>query len=267
MNYASRNLDNILIGLAWGPQALGFYTKAYQLLLLPIRQVNNPITQVAIPALSRLQSQPDAFRQYYLRGVELLAFASVPLITLAWVAAEPIILILLGPNWLAVIPIFKALIPAALLGAFNVIRGWVFIPLGRTRQQFYCVIGGSILIVASFLLTYQLGPVAVAWGLSLAYMIKEIPQTWYAYRRSPLTLHDLIQQIWRPIVASCLAAALLYLFNSNVGLNWPHSLDFLLMCVVFASLYGCSILLLPGGRYQWIRLLRLSRSLRTTFLP
>ena len=44
VNYFSRNLDNILIGRYWGSQELGLYAKAYQLLLLPIQQINIPIT-------------------------------------------------------------------------------------------------------------------------------------------------------------------------------------------------------------------------------
>ena len=58
VNYFSRNLDNILIGRLWGSVELGLYAKAYQLILLPINQINGPMTAVAMPALSRLQNRP-----------------------------------------------------------------------------------------------------------------------------------------------------------------------------------------------------------------
>ena len=34
-DYGTRNLDNLLIGWHFGPQALGFYKKAYDLFVLP----------------------------------------------------------------------------------------------------------------------------------------------------------------------------------------------------------------------------------------
>ena len=67
INYFARNLDNLLIGKVWGSQQLGLYAKAYQLLLLPIDQINSPIGAVALPALSRLSDSPEKYRQAYLR--------------------------------------------------------------------------------------------------------------------------------------------------------------------------------------------------------
>jgi len=43
-NYFARNLDNILIGRVWGAGALGIYSKAYSLMMLPLQQINGPIT-------------------------------------------------------------------------------------------------------------------------------------------------------------------------------------------------------------------------------
>ena len=59
LNYASRNVDKILIGATWGAGSLGLYNKAYSLLLLPIGEINAPMSSVAIPALSRLQNDPE----------------------------------------------------------------------------------------------------------------------------------------------------------------------------------------------------------------
>lgn len=44
VNYFSRNLDNILIGRFLGSSILGVYSKAYQLLMLPISNIRQPLT-------------------------------------------------------------------------------------------------------------------------------------------------------------------------------------------------------------------------------
>ena len=45
-NYFSRNSDNMLIGWYWGATPLGFYERAYKLLMFPLQQINGPLTGV-----------------------------------------------------------------------------------------------------------------------------------------------------------------------------------------------------------------------------
>ncbi|HYY56257.1 MAG TPA: lipopolysaccharide biosynthesis protein, partial [Pyrinomonadaceae bacterium] len=78
VNYFGGNLDNLLVGRIWGAAQLGFYAKAYQLLLLPIDQINAPVTAVAMPALSRLTDSPERYRQAYLRILQKLAIITMP---------------------------------------------------------------------------------------------------------------------------------------------------------------------------------------------
>ncbi|MBM4496695.1 oligosaccharide flippase family protein [Rhodococcus hoagii] len=49
INYLSRNIDTIVIGRRFGTESLGFYNRAYQLLTLPLNQINGPATKVAFP--------------------------------------------------------------------------------------------------------------------------------------------------------------------------------------------------------------------------
>jgi O-antigen/teichoic acid export membrane protein len=79
LNYFARNLDNVLIGKVWGATALGFYSKAYGLLMLPLTQINTPISAAAIPALSRLCGEPARYRSYYLKCISLIALVTMPL--------------------------------------------------------------------------------------------------------------------------------------------------------------------------------------------
>ena len=42
-----RNADNVLVGRYWGAGPLGLYSRAYNLLMLPMSQLNAPIASVA----------------------------------------------------------------------------------------------------------------------------------------------------------------------------------------------------------------------------
>ena len=65
----NRSADTVLIGWHWGAGPLGLYSRAYNLLMLPVRQLGAPARSVAIPAFSRVQDDPERLARYYLRTV------------------------------------------------------------------------------------------------------------------------------------------------------------------------------------------------------
>jgi polysaccharide transporter, PST family len=99
INYFHRNLDNMLIGRVWGAQQLGLYSRAYSLLMLSINNLRVPLNAVAFPTMSRLQSQPDKFRTYYVKYCSLLAFAYMPVVSFLFVSSNRIVNLLLGSQW------------------------------------------------------------------------------------------------------------------------------------------------------------------------
>ena len=79
INYFARNSDKILVGRFCGSGILGLYSKAYNLLMLPISQICGPLTSVAVPALSRIQDDPKRYTSYYTKLILLISFISMPL--------------------------------------------------------------------------------------------------------------------------------------------------------------------------------------------
>src|SRR6266436_4820621 len=57
----SRSADNVLIGWYWGAGPLGLYSRAYNLLMLPVRLLSASAVSVAIPAFSRTQDDQEHF--------------------------------------------------------------------------------------------------------------------------------------------------------------------------------------------------------------
>jgi O-antigen/teichoic acid export membrane protein len=51
-----------VIGMKFGPQALGIYARAYQLVNTPTSNLKSTIALVIFPALSRLQNDPERLR-------------------------------------------------------------------------------------------------------------------------------------------------------------------------------------------------------------
>ena len=246
INYLSRNLDNLLIGKFVGAEPLGIYTRAYGLLLLPINQLNSPITRVAIPALSALKDSPRQFRAYYLRALGAIVFFGFPLVTWLFIAADEIILIVLGETWVDSVLIFRILIGAAWMGVTNFAVGWVLIPLGQTGRLVRWNLAAGAATCTAIVVGLHWGLVGVALAVSISHVLLKGPHLWYGYRFSPLTMGDYLGAVAYPFVASVVAGMCAYsLCRWGLGFSdWPIFWRFVAlsfaMLVFYLSFYTIS---------------------------
>ena len=56
VNFFHRQLDNIIVGWRFGATELGFYSRGYQLMLLPLNLFNGPLSAAIEPSLSHSAS-------------------------------------------------------------------------------------------------------------------------------------------------------------------------------------------------------------------
>jgi O-antigen/teichoic acid export membrane protein len=259
LNALTRNLDEILIGRFVGPAAVGAYGRAFQLMTLPSTQLNQPLTSAVVPALSRLQSDPDAYRRLYRSSVEIIASLAFPLAVFTGVAAPAMVLAVLGPAWSESIPLLRALSPAGLMVSLNVATGWVYLSLGRTDRQLRWRIVGSSAAVLGMVCGLPWGALGVALGLSTARVVMRIPAVMYCFHGTALSIRDIESAAWRAIVSSAIA-------GTGVWLLDPESLTPVVRLAVQAASFVMIWLLvmsvLPGGLGRLAAAVALVRSLR-----
>ena len=262
VNYFSRNLDNILIGRFWGSQQLGLYAKAYQLLLFPIQQINGPLNSIALSALSSLQLETHRYRRFYYKAILAISFLGMPLVMFLFATTDKLILLLLGQQWLDIVPIFQFLMPTAFVGTFNVALGWVFQSLGRTDRQFRLGIVISTINIVIFLVSVPKGVLAVAAAYGISQPILMIPAIIYCFKGTPLTVADLAKTLAKPTLASIGAAAILITINQVALINVNLVICLLLYSLIYGLAYLGIWMLMPNGKSTLLELLSLIRELK-----
>jgi PST family polysaccharide transporter len=165
--YISSNIDSVIVGWRFGPQTLGLYNRAFQLLTLPLNQVFTPMTNVALPVLSRLQDDSSRFIEAIRRAQLTLGYAIVIAFSLAFALSEPLIRIAFGEQWVESIPIFRILVVAGSFQAISYVAYWIFLAKGHTGSHFrFSLISRSILIM-SIIFGSVWGPLGIAAGYSV----------------------------------------------------------------------------------------------------
>ena len=187
----SRSADNVLIGRYIGAGPLGLYSRAYNLLMLPVRQLSSPAASVAIPAFSRTQGDPERFARYYLRAVNLLMWISAPIFGFLFVAAQPVIILLLGNQWRGAAPVFQILAICALTQLLLESTIWLFVSRGQSQQLLKLLLVISPIIVGSYALGLPFGIKGVALSGSLVLLAILPGMLKFAFRGTNLTLQRL----------------------------------------------------------------------------
>jgi PST family polysaccharide transporter len=203
LNFFGRNVDNILIGKFWGPEQLGLYSRAYQLLLLPLQQILNPVAAVALPALSRLTDAPDRYRKAYLSIIEKMAMITMPAVTLACVVSDWLVSFVLGPRWEESGRIFMFLGVGAIMQPITRTSYWLFATQERTREMINWGAVSTAISVGSILLGLYWGAIGVAISYGATELLIITPlMFWFTGRRGPVATLDFYKTLFPSFCAS-----------------------------------------------------------------
>ena len=257
--YLAYNLEKILLGRFWGPDILGLYGRAYQLLNIPTENLNSAIGGVTFSALSRLQNDPVRYKSYFLKSYSLVSSLTIPCTIFCALFADDIILITLGPKWTDAIPIFRYLTPTVLI--FGIINplGWLLQSIGLQRRSLAIALVLAPLVIAAYVIGLPFGPVGVALAYSTAMTLWLVPHVLWCLYGTPISPWDLTLVASRPFLAALVAAAVAFGTQLWFGNLVSPALKLLLGGGVMLTVYFSVFLVAMEQRTLYLDLLRTLR--------
>lgn len=106
----SGQIDNLIVGRMLGADALGIYSRAFQLVVGQTKRTGQAFQQVLYPVLATIQDEPERLASAYRRSMAGIFFGSALLsVFVVWLAPH-VVMVLLGDQWTA------AILPFAYLG-------------------------------------------------------------------------------------------------------------------------------------------------------
>lgn len=127
-------LPHIVFGLLGQLGTLGLYGRAQAVADMPGKLIYAAIWPVALPALAARRREGESLKGPVLTSVALLSAVQWPALLVLACLAHPITLILLGSQWIEVVPAAQLLILARLLAPLDVFVYPVLMTEGRTRR-------------------------------------------------------------------------------------------------------------------------------------
>ncbi|MGB3797328.1 MAG: lipopolysaccharide biosynthesis protein [Alteraurantiacibacter sp.] len=236
LNGWHRQFDNIIIGAVVGPQQLGYYSRAYGLLMLPLTAVVRPFNSAVYPAMSRLQAEPDRWSRMFLSSVATITCITAPLAGLLVLLADVIIPLLFGDQWLPSIDIFQVLSISMMVHPVYTAAGLLSFTLGRSRHMLYASIVSTAIYTVAFVIGIEWGAIGVAASYTVAVFLIVPPWVWWSARGTSVRAMRVFGAVAPPIFAATVALLIAGLSPLNQQGIGSAMVEGLVFCVIYAGL-------------------------------
>lgn len=248
LTFISRNSDDVLVGWRWGAGELGQYSAAYRVLLLPLSQINEPLSRVALPTLARLRSDPDRYRLAYLRIVGVALAITVPAMAVAAASADWIIVVMLGPGWELAADVFVWLAIAGLTQPLTNTTGMLFVSQDRADELAKWGLVSVALTVPAFLIGLPFGAVGVAAAYAISGLVVRTPLLIYwVGRKGPVAVRDFLEVVRLPFVLAVTVAAAAAIVRAS-GSDLEPIVGLVVIAATAGAAYAAILFFTPQGR-------------------
>jgi PST family polysaccharide transporter len=255
VQYASSNLDKVLVGRFLGVDALGIYGRAYQLVSIPVENLNAAAGEVAFSALSRIQDDPERWKSYFLKGYSLLLATTIPIAVGCAVTAGDLIHVLLGPKWIAAVPVFRSLAPLILALTIISPLGWLIYSLGMPARGLKMALVIAPLLIAGFALGLPFGPVGVAIAYSAVMTLWIVPVIAWAVRGTNLSTMEVLRTVSSLLGMGVVAGMAAFSVGLLCDALTPLA-RLVIQLTVLVIAYGALLYFASGQRSLYVEILR-----------
>lgn len=202
------SFDYLLIGLYYyqDKAALGIYTLAYRLPDLLVINTLSVLAVVFFPAFSSIQNEKEILQKSFLSSLRYVQLLITPLCLGMVVAADPIIRVIFGDQWLQAIPLMQVLSLYALILSIGFHVGDIYKAIGRPDILLKLAIPIFIVRLVALWIGSQYSLMGIAIGHLVAASIELVIRAIVTMKVIKVTLLEMLKQLTAFISGTALLA-------------------------------------------------------------
>lgn len=195
LNEGFRDIYVLVIGRVFSPLEVGYFQRASQLSRYPVANLQAVIERVTFPLLASIQEQKRRVKVVLSKGIQIISLIVFPGTALLGAMAQPLILVLLGEKWMAMVPLFQIMCISAALYPVHVSNLSLLKAAGRSDLYLRLEIIKKAITLVSIAITAPIGLMAMAIGMVATSAIALVVNTYYTNRLVDYGLMDQLKDI------------------------------------------------------------------------
>lgn len=212
---------DFILGRTVGAHGLGLYHVAFEIAVMPSTELIAPLNRAVFPIYSRLASDLIELRRRFLEVFGIIALVAIPASTGIACIATPLVLVILGTQWMEAIPLLRLFAVVGLVGALQSNLHLVLVAVGKPKAN-TLVSAGTLLVSLPVFIVSSLhyGLVGAAWTYLIFSLVGLCTIQIVFFRLTEVKIQAYLSTIWRPVLSSIVLAIVILavegLFNSRI---------------------------------------------------
>jgi polysaccharide transporter, PST family len=217
VDFLSVHSDDFLIGYFLGPIALGYYTLAYNLLIVTTDLLISVPNAVAFPLFSSVQADSANVKRAFGQVILLQSVVAYPIFIGIAALSSELIVQLYGTSWIASIPVLQLLMLIGIVRSAMYIYSSVFRAAGKPAWRFWIYLLTAVMNVIGFVLVVRLGILAVAASyVTVSYLL--MPFYFFMIRRlTGISIRSHLSLYSPAVVSSVIMFSCVYVSKLVIG--------------------------------------------------
>ena len=229
--------DDIIVGIFMNAVALGFYQMAYKISNLPATEIAGVFDNFNLPLYSKLQNDSVTLNKTFFISHYLINFLVIPIVLLFLFLGFEIIKIILGEQWLPIVPIFQLLSIWAFLRSNSKNLSIFFIAIGKPKINTFTQ---GIQIIILFGLIFPLIINFGLFGVSVAVVLSAIVIFFIRFYLFLKITNSILYNYLKPIFFQFIIAFLSLFSSFLIRLFLINIIDYLstILCIgIYIAFY------------------------------
>lgn len=231
-----RNLYNVILGKAYTPEIVGYYSKADSLKKLVVTTVSTATNKVTYPILAKMQNDEEAFSKNNKLLIQVVCFLITPILFFLFTYAEHIVLILYTKKWIEIVIYFKILCLSGILyplSSFNIASCSI---KGYSNLVLKAEVVNKVIFLILILFSIQFGIFGLLISTVIFSVIEYIISIYYSNK---VIKYGIKQQVLHilPIILTSLLLSLGLSFLDSILININLFYRVVIGFVMFSSMY------------------------------
>nr|WP_320025660.1 lipopolysaccharide biosynthesis protein [uncultured Acetobacterium sp.] len=209
--------DYFVVSQTLGSTALGFYNRAYQLLLVPTNLIATVMERVLFPLLAMYQDEHEKIRYVVLNLTALIAILAFPITIISLTMGADLVQVVLGSKWEETILPFKILIASLFFRMAYKIGDALVRSLGAVYKRLWVQIFYAALVIGGAYIGKDWGIVGVAITTTIAIIINYFVMTLLIGHLVELKIRELLRYLTPIILVSLVVGIICYFLKMPIA--------------------------------------------------
>lgn len=241
INFVALKAGDVIVGRYLDAASLGLYSRAVRIMSLPNDLYTKVANRVVFPAMSKVQGDQVRLKRSYLISLELTALVGIPLTMVLFLLAPEIIAVLLGKNWLDVVPIYTILVAGSYFRLSARVSGSLLRSIAAIRLMILAQVIYAVSMVGALLYAVQFGLLSVASAAVVIVFVYYVVITSMACSRTRVGLSEFFASQKSGFLLGIVLSVPLVPFTYATRANGVPSL---LLLVGFSLVLGAALLVI-----------------------